>query len=178
MKRVLGAAAVTLGLLGCDGGPPPGPAVPPPPAWNAELRREAEGHTAHLAHLAALEPRAPGGLDVRLAFGAGADLDLYVTGPDQETVYYANTPSASGGELLEDRRCVHDAQRVETVRFPAPLRPGRYRVGVDYPQACVDAKAPAPFALRIDGPGGVTSHEGLSAYRVFEPVVLELEVVR
>jgi hypothetical protein len=113
---------------------------------------------------------------VHLAFGQGADLDLYVTGPREETLYYANTPSGIGGELREDRRCVHDAPRVETARFPAPLTPGRYRIGIDYPHACSDAKGPMPFALRVDEPGGRHELQGLAAHRVFEPVVVEFEI--
>ncbi|MGI9432304.1 MAG: hypothetical protein ACR2PQ_08830, partial [Myxococcota bacterium] len=108
-------------------------------------------------------------------------LDLYVTGPLEETVYYANSPSRIGGELLLDRRCVHDGPRVETVRFTAPLSPGRYRVGVDYPDACAEARgeraAPAPFAVRVVGPRVDRDLEGLAARRVFDPVVLEFEIV-
>ena len=162
-------------LLGCDDGPPPGPEVQPPPEWTASFTMEAEALEAVLAEA---EPLPLGGLSVRLAFGQAADLDLYVTGPLEEAVYYANTPSAIGGALGEDRRCVHDAPRVETIRFEAPLMPGRYRVGVDYPHACIEAPAPAPFVVAVDEPGGSTSLRGLARYRVFEPIVLEIDVAR
>jgi hypothetical protein len=129
----------------------------------------------------ALVTTAPGAdeaeLTVRLAFGSSADLDLYVTDPLGETVYYANTPSRIGGALIEDRRCVHDAPRVETVHFAAPLTPGRYRVGVDYPHACnEDIVAAVPFAIRVDGPADREQSPGLARYRVFEPVVFEFEI--
>jgi len=182
MKRRAGrlVVALSIGALlaaapGCDDGPPPGPPAKPPPSWDAERTREA---AALEARVAALPPSTGGELSVHLAFGADADLDLYVTGPREETVYYANTPSGIGGALAEDRRCVHDAPRVETVRFPAPLRPGRYRVGVDYPSACGESRAPAPFALRVDGPEAGSELAGLAAHRVFEPVVLEFEIGR
>ena len=45
------------------------------------------------------------GLSVQLAFEADTDLDLYVTGPLLETVYFANLASKSGGELSADVRC-------------------------------------------------------------------------
>jgi len=167
------AAALLSGVLGCDDGPPPGPAVEPPPEWNEESAREAEDLAGRLEASSGVVGAE---LSVRLAFGAGADLDLYVTGPQEETVYYANTPSGIGGELLEDRRCVHDTPRIETARFPAPLMPGRYRIGIDYPHACSDAKAPMPFALRVDEPGGHHEFQGLAAHRVFEAVVLEFEI--
>ncbi len=165
-------ACVAL-LAGCDDGPPPGPPERPRAEWTAETTREVESLEALLAASGAGEA---GALTVRLAFGAGADLDLYVTGPDEEAVYYANTPSEIGGELLEDRRCVHAAPRVEVVRFAAPLEPGRYRVGVDYPHACGESKAPAPFALRVESPGASVDLRGLARHRVFEAIVTEVEV--
>jgi hypothetical protein len=81
-------------------------------------------------------PPAPGELRVELVFGAGADLDLYLTDPSQETVYYANTPSGgSEGRLERDLRCDDPAPRVETIVLPnAP--PGRYRVGIDHAGGC------------------------------------------
>ena len=42
-----------------------------------------------------------GALRARLVFSADADLDLYVTGPDLETVYFANTPTRLGGVLAK-----------------------------------------------------------------------------
>ena len=176
MRSELAAAAGTallLAVTACDGGPPPGPVVAEAPAWTPERTRAAQ---ALAEGLAAGDPAEPGALRVRLAFGPDVDLDLYVTDPLEETVYYANTPSRSGGALLEDRRCEHPAPRVETIRFPAPLAPGRYRIGVDYPRACGGARAPAPFAVAVDGPEGRTEQRGLARHQVFEPIVLELEV--
>lgn len=179
MKRglmpVVLVAALCAAIPGCDDAPPPGPAPAPEAAWTPERTREAD---AQAQRLATQGPAAPGELRVHLAFGTDADLDLYVTGPDEETIYYANTPGKGGGALVEDRRCAHAGPRIETVRFPAPLAPGRYRVGVDYPHACGDATAPAPFAVRIDGPDGRAERRGLARYQVFEPVVLELDVPR
>jgi hypothetical protein len=168
-----GLAALLLGGVGCDDGPPPRPAAQPPPAWTLELDREAESLAGRLA---ATDADGRDGVRVQLVFGAQADLDLYVTDPREETVYYANTPTQTGGELAEDRRCGHETPRVETVRFPEPLVSGRYRVGVDYPRECDDAKAPVPFVVAVDGPGGRTTQRGLARHRVFEPIVLELEI--
>lgn len=172
---VAAASALLFAVTGCDGGPPPGPVVAEAPAWTPERTRAAQ---ALAERLGAREPAGPDGLRVRLAFGAEVDLDLYVTDPSEETVYYANTPSRSGGALVEDQRCTHPAPRIETVRFPAPLAPGRYRIGVDYPRACDEGRAPAPFAVAIDGPGGRTTHRGLARHQVFEPIVLELEIAK
>lgn len=113
-----------------------------------------------------------GALVVRLAFGEAGDLDLYVTGPLHETVYYANSPTRIGGRLLGDRRCDAPAPRIETVVFdPAP--PGRYRVGVDLPERCDGGRGALPFALEVRAPSGVRTREGRLAPGVFEPIVLE-----
>lgn len=114
-------------------------------------------------------------LRVELQFGAEADLDLYVTDPAQETIYFANTPSsASGGKLVADRRCDSPAPRVEVVRIEnAP--PGRYRIGVDYAEACGEASGAVPFRVRVVQGDEVLEREGEIRPRGFLPAVLELE---
>ena len=97
--------------------------------------RSPRGRTRSRRSSPAPRTRAAGELVVRLAFEPGADLDLYVSDPLEETAYYANTPVRSGGALDADRRCPEPGDGVETVRFAAPLA-GRYRVGVDFQQRC------------------------------------------
>jgi hypothetical protein len=100
------------------------------------------------------QPPPPGALRVELVFGAGADLDLYLTDPSQETVYYANSPSrVNGGRLEADLRCEAAAPRVETIVF-ASAPPGRYRVGVDRAETCSGGPAVEPFLVTVDAPGG------------------------
>jgi hypothetical protein len=107
---------VTLLVVGCASRAPQ--AVPPPPS-------------------VAL-PDLPG-LTVVLAWDAAVDLDLYVTDPTWETVYFANNPSRSGGRLRNDVRCADVAENRgsfrEIVHFAAPAT-GGYRVGVDLIDAC------------------------------------------
>jgi len=151
------AALVLLAALGawalaCAGPLVTAPAIPPAPA-----------------------PQ-PGALRVRLVFADAADLDLYVTGPLLETVYYANTPSKIGGELANDERC--DAPpgiRVETVTFAA-APPGRYRVGVDFPERCRLPARRVAFAVVVEGVGLHREHAGEIELGVFEPLVLEFAV--
>jgi len=114
-------------------------------------------------------------LAVSLTFGAAADLDLYVTDPHLETVYFANSPSRSGGWLDGDRRCDDEPPRVETVRFERPL-PGRYRIGVDYPERCRAFKDPIPFLVRVGGKGLRKEHRATISLGRFEAVVLEFEL--
>jgi hypothetical protein len=122
-------------------------------------------------------PLEPGALRVRLIFGAGADLDLYVSDPLQETVYFANPVSrASGGRLEADVLCDAPAPRVEAITFPAAL-PGRYRIGVDHSGSCGGRASEVPFVVQIDSEAG-NRHEvrGSALPGRFAPVVLDLEL--
>jgi len=114
-------------------------------------------------------------LRIRLAFGEEADLDLFVTDPAQETVYFGNTPSsASGGVLEADLRCDAPAPRVETLRFDrAPA--GRYRVGVDFPARCRAGSGPVPFTLVAESGAWRREERGEIRLGEFLPVALELE---
>lgn len=112
---------------------------------------------------------------MRLAFGADADLDLYVTDPAQETVYFANSPSRSGGALAEDVRCGAPEPRVEVVHFPDP-KPGVYRVGVDYPEHCRGGDAPAPWVLVVEQNGVSAQRSGTIDLLHFVPIVVEPRV--
>ena len=114
------------------------------------------------------------GLIVRLAFGADTDLDLYVTDPQLETVYFANHESKSGGAIGEDRRCGAEGIQVEEVRFAAPMA-GRYRVGVDYPEHCRGGEAPAAHAVSVTYNGQRLEGQGVVELRKFDVVVLEFE---
>ncbi|MFQ5417483.1 MAG: hypothetical protein ACE5FL_10600 [Myxococcota bacterium] len=115
-------------------------------------------------------------LRVRLAFDDAADLDLYVTGPRQETVYFANTPSAIGGELEHDLRCDSPAgARVETIRFPA-APPGRYRVGVDFAERCQLPARPVAFTVTVEGAGIRAVRSGEIELGTFQLRFFEFEI--
>ena len=123
-------------------------------------------------------PPAAGALRVELVFGAGADLDLYVTDPAQETVYYANTPArASEGRLEVDLRCdAAELPRVETVVFEsAPA--GRYRVGVDRAQTCASGGGAAePFVIRVEFEDLRRIVHGEILQGRFLPMVVEIDL--
>ena len=121
-------------------------------------------------------PAARDSLRVRLVFGADADLDLYVTGPAQESVYFANPSSRDGGRLVADRRCDSPAPRAETIEF-APAAPGRYRIGVDFMMRCARGVDRARYELFVEQPGRPLLRQGGEAtFGAFAPRVLELEV--
>lgn len=111
---------------------------------------------------------------VRLAFDGSADLDLYVTDPLTETVYFANTPVRSGGALAADRTCDDSPPRVETIVFERPL-PGRYRIGVDHIRSCGSAQ-PAAFAVRAQIGEQRADATGALPLGRFDPIVLELDL--
>jgi hypothetical protein len=162
MPHTIAALAAVLALA-CASGPPKPPPPPPAPAWTEALSARAAALEAKLA----MVPPAPAGeLVVRLAFEPGADLDLYVSDPLEETVYYANTPARSGGALEADRRCREPGDGVETVRFAAP-RAGRYRVGVDFQHRCDGEERVAPWVIAVDANGERRLLRGLASWNVF-----------
>jgi len=113
---------------------------------------------------------------VRLAFAAEVDLDLYVTGPSQETVYFANPHAADGGALDADRRCESAGPRIETVLFPE-ARPGRYRIGLDFPERCRGGVERADYALEWQAPGQAPERlRGEIDFGRLEVRVVEFEV--
>ena len=145
----------------------------PAASWTPALEAEASQLEAALAKA---PPPADGALRVRLAFGAAADLDLYVTDPQDETIYFANEQAAAGGRLTVDARCDTPAPRVEEVVFATPL-PGRYRVGVDYMvyrAKCGEQPPVVAYVLAIDGPQGRRVERGLARRGIFDARRLEL----
>jgi len=111
-------------------------------------------------------------LRVRLLFGAEADLDLYVSGPALETVYFANETSRDGGRLERDRRCGDPAPRVETVVFE-DAAPGAYRVGVDFMVRC-DGADEAPYTIIVEAPGRAPlEHSGVARFGAFDERAVE-----
>ena len=167
--------ALALLLVACANEPPRAPDPVPAPDWSAATRAEAG---ALEGHLAALPVADAGSLVVRLAFDGRADLDLYVSDPLQETVYYANTPARSGGRLVADRHCKEEtggAVRMEEIVFDEPPS-GTYRVGVDYPHSCRAGAGLAAFAITIDAGGRRQELRGLAEPVVFTPIVAEVEI--
>jgi hypothetical protein len=117
-----------------------------------------------------LPPPDPHGLTVTLVWDAPVDLDLYVTDPTWATVYYARR----AGHLDVDARCVdgRPSARAERARWTDPL-PGRYRIGVDFPEACAGAVDQVPFRLIVDRAGSRQDVTGTTRLGVRQPVTLE-----
>ncbi len=84
---------------------------------------------------------ATGNIQITLAWGTGADLDLYVTDPHGYTISYSRTRSPSGGHLDHDARgaCVHShgGATIENVYWETPRPPpGTYVVEVHNYSGC------------------------------------------
>jgi hypothetical protein len=116
-----------------------------------------------------------GELLVQLVFGSEADLDLYVTDPLLETVYFANNKSRSGGEINKDLKCDAGELRVEEVRFRTPL-PGRYRVGVDFPEFCHEKGEPAAYLILATHNGKTEEAAGSVLLQQFNVIAMEFDV--
>jgi len=142
----------------------------------------ASGVVACAGPKAVLEPsplsvRPEHALDVVLELDAAADLDLHVTDPELETVYFGNTPSVNGGVLDRDVRCESEGEisvRRETVRFEAPLE-GHYRVGVDHVKACRRFRKRASYTIRVTAPGLALEKSGEVGPGRFEHKALEFD---
>jgi hypothetical protein len=151
--RTLGVWAALAVALGCA-------SHPEPPATPSD---------------SAIDRITAGAVRVRLVFGAEADLDLYVTDPLLETVYFANTPIRSGGAIGRDRRCESPAPRIEMVTFPkAPA--GRYRVGVDFPRRCRLSVRRAPYLVIVEDGSRRIEQRGEIDFARFQPRVIEFDL--
>jgi hypothetical protein len=116
--------------------------------------------------------RPAGALEIRLVYGGAADLDLFVTGPQREAVYFGNNPSLGGGELDIDRRCEASEPRTEIVRFLMPTN-GQYRVGVSYDRACGFLRQPASYRIEVRADDVEIVRLGKLAPGTFDSVALE-----
>jgi hypothetical protein len=179
------ALILILITIACGPSRPIRPVRPTPPADARNRDFDAE-QSALLTRLqATLAEPAPAelasGLLVRVAFDDVADLDLFVTDPMQESVYFANTPTRSGGRLIDDRRCQDPAPRVEAVHFSEPI-PGRYRVGVDFHGRCKETSASGAarkeglYVVRVDVGARVLERRGMVIPGQFEVIVIEFDI--
>lgn len=79
------------------------------------------------------------------------DMDLYVRDPNGETIYFANSRSASGGELDVDCQCVSCPNGPnENIFWETGSAPsGTYTYWVDYFGSCSGGSASSSYTLRV-----------------------------
>jgi len=91
-----------------------------------------------------------GAVQITLGWNTGADIDLYVTDPNNETISYSHTRSGSGGHLDRDARgACTNGQTTENVYWPSGTSPrGTYQVAVHHFSGC-NAAGTTPVTLSI-----------------------------
>lgn len=100
-----------------------------------------------------------GDVQVTLTWDVDSDVDLHVTDPAGEEIFYGNPTSASGGQLDLDSNagCTLDHKRAENITWPAGHAPnGRYYVLVDYWDACSQAETHYVVTVNQKGKAPVT----------------------
>ena len=97
-----------------------------------------------------------GNIQITLGWNTGADLDMYVTDPNGETIYYGHNTSSSGGNLDHDARgnCGNGQSnsQIENIYWNQPNPPhGTYNVEVHYwsGSACSTSAGPTTLSLAI-----------------------------
>lgn len=120
-------------------------------------------------------------LRVSLVWVEPVDLDVYVTDPSLESIYFGNPRSQSGGVLGNDVACADigraavGAAAVERVEWARPPG-GRYRVGVDFPEACGSAAGEVAYRVVVEFAGKRQERSGTVHRAIFEPVAFEFDV--
>ncbi|MEH6405371.1 MAG: hypothetical protein V7750_18510 [Sneathiella sp.] len=121
-------------------------------------------------------------LTVELSWTLPVDLDLFLTGPAGETVYFANRKARSGVVMGSMMGCQSVEKRsppyTETVHIPN-AEMGIYRISVDYIKDCGSNSLQADFKLRLmDSKTGLQLGQGQSTvkYRLLDTVSWEFEV--
>ena len=95
-----------------------------------------------------------GDVQVTLTWNNTADLDLWVTDPDGERIYFANRTSASGGQLDRDVISGYGPENIFWPPNEAP--PGDYLVQVHH----FSGASPSQYSVLIQAFGHVKQYEG------------------
>jgi len=90
------------------------------------------------------------------------DLDLWVTDPDGEKIYYRNKASASGGKLDRDNRCDnYENGKSENIYWASSPPAGTYKIDVNWYESCDGADATsASYKVRVISAGNVKTYSG------------------
>jgi len=110
-----------------------------------------------------------GNIQITLAWNSGADIDLYVTDPYNETISYQDTTSNSGGQLDHDGRgdCVQNTggnPTVENVYWNGQPPRGNYAVEIHNYSGCNTAMGQTNTTLSIAVGGRIL---GSYAYGIY-----------
>jgi uncharacterized protein YfaP (DUF2135 family) len=112
-----------------------------------------------------VETLGTGDVQVTLLWDSVNDLDLWVTDPAGETIYYQHNKSASNGELDVDANpgCSNmTSSPIENIFWPTGgAQEGAYKVSVQYYKVC-QSVARTPFTIRLLVNGRAQVFEGVA----------------
>ncbi len=120
-------------------------------------------------------------LIVGLHWQESLDLDMFLTDPAGETVYFANRLAKSGVRMGQRTSCTDIAQApgpyFETIEIPNAI-PGRYRVSVDFIKDCDHTDLEADFSVTLKNHAGneLGNTKSTVKYRLLNPVAWEFIV--
>lgn len=121
-------------------------------------------------------------LRIELTWKAPVDLDLFVTGPSGETIYFGNKQSKIGDKLIEESNCESLTSKPshlrEAVLIPA-AQGGKYRVSVDFIFQCQSSLDQADAKLSLfnaQTDTKLTQHTITVRREVLNTVAMEFEV--
>lgn len=101
-----------------------------------------------------------GQLSITLTWEDTADLDLHVTDPYGETIYYFRPSSNSGGSLEEDVECGAQGVHSEQIQYPAgSAASGNYVISIHYFRSC-NSGGPVRWNVTANADGRVQAYEG------------------
>lgn len=106
--------------------------------------------------LPSMEPDVDRSLEIILRWEGANDLDLQVTDPAGERIYFSHPHAASGGKLDQDSNAgCHESRRrpVERAYWPPERAPaGEYQIAVTFSRQCnADEATPFQITIRADG---------------------------
>ena len=133
------------------------------------------------AEMTAIDNAVGKSLVVEITWDDPVDLDIFLTDPPGETVYFANRLAKSGAAMGMESGCGEAAQGgrpyTESIRIPAALA-GRYRVSVDFIKDCGHTTLGADLRVVVKTADGAVLGRAESEvqYRNLNPVAWEFEI--
>ncbi len=120
-------------------------------------------------------------LQVELVWEDPVDLDLFLTDPTGETIYFANRVSKSGNRMGTESGCKDIEKKKSSYRETAVIqkaKAGRYRVSVDFIKDCGNTSLEAKFGVILKNEEGIVigKAQSMVQYRLLNPVGWEFKV--